>query len=76
MMAHEERFSVDGREVVLTSAVQVRCDGGNGALGHPVEFMTLERDGEVTCKYCGRRYVHAGSGKAAAVRREGQAYAA
>ena len=75
-MAHEERFLVDGREVVLTPAVQVRCDGGNGPLGHPMEYMTLVKDGTVTCKYCGRRYVHTGSAEAQAVRREGQAYAA
>jgi uncharacterized Zn-finger protein len=59
-MASEEFLLVDDREVVITDAMYVRCDGGNGPLGHPVEFMTLERDGEVVCKYCGRRYVQAG----------------
>ena len=59
-MASEEVLLVDDREVVITDAMYVRCDGGNGPLGHPVEFITLERDGEATCKYCGRRYVHAG----------------
>jgi uncharacterized Zn-finger protein len=57
-MASEEFLLVDDREVVITDAMYVRCDGGNGPLGHPLEFMTLEKDGEVVCKYCGRRYVH------------------
>lgn len=33
------------------------CDGGGGALGHPVEYISLERPGSVeTCKYCGLRF--------------------
>lgn len=33
------------------------CDGGGGALGHPVEYISLARPGSVeTCKYCGLRY--------------------
>ena len=75
-MAIEEFLLVEDREVVLTDAMYVVCDGGNGPLGHPVEFMTLEKGGEVTCKYCGRRYVHAGSAEADTVRRSGQRYAA
>ena len=44
-MASEEVLLVDDREVVITDAMHVRCDGGNGALGHPMEFMTLEKAG-------------------------------
>ena len=34
------------------------CDGGSGALGHPVEFMQLDRigTGPAVCPYCGLRY--------------------
>lgn len=33
------------------------CDGGGGALGHPLEYISLERPGVVErCKYCGLRY--------------------
>ena len=52
-------LTVEGREVVITESLYVRCDGGDGGLGHPLEFMTLEKGGETMCKYCGRRYVHA-----------------
>lgn len=58
-MAREEFLLVDDREVVITDAVYVRCDGGNGPLGHPLEYLTLERHAEIVCGYCGRRYVHA-----------------
>ncbi len=75
-MGHEEFFLVNDREVVVTDDVHVRCDGGNGPLGHPVEYMTLEKGGEVTCKYCGRHYVHASRDDAADIRRRGQRYAA
>jgi uncharacterized Zn-finger protein len=75
-MAQEELFWVDGREVALTAGLHVRCDGGNDTLGHPVEFMTLGKGGEVVCKYCGRRYLHVGHAEAAAVRSSGEPQAA
>ncbi|HET6468198.1 MAG TPA: zinc-finger domain-containing protein [Geminicoccaceae bacterium] len=57
-MAHEEFFLLNDREIVVTDHIEVRCDGGNGPLGHPAIYMTLEKGGEAVCKYCGRRYVH------------------
>lgn len=33
------------------------CDGGGGALGHPLEYISLQRPGVVErCKYCGLRF--------------------
>mmetsp|Transcript_49528 Transcript_49528/g.55306 ORF Transcript_49528/g.55306 Transcript_49528/m.55306 type:complete len:134 (-) Transcript_49528:176-577(-) len=33
------------------------CDGGGGALGHPLEYISLQRPGIVErCKYCGLRF--------------------
>ena len=63
-MAIEEVLLVNDREVVVTDAMFVRCDGGDGPLGHPMEFMTLEKDGSTICKYCGRRYLHVTHGEA------------
>lgn len=37
------------------------CDGGGGALGHPVEYIqldTVSKDPQI-CKYCGLRYISA-----------------
>ncbi len=67
----DQVFLVNDREVVLTTQRHVRCDG-DGPLGHPREFMTLENAEEVVCKYCGRRFVRADSAAAETVRRQGQ----
>jgi uncharacterized Zn-finger protein len=75
-MAGDERLLVDEREVVITPDMYVRCDGGNGAMGHPVEFITLEWKGEAICKYCGRHWVHGDSDKAGELRARGRPYAA
>ncbi|RLN48731.1 hypothetical protein BBJ28_00001454 [Nothophytophthora sp. Chile5] len=35
------------------------CDGGGGALGHPLEYIqldTVKHNTPQTCKYCGVRY--------------------
>ena len=41
------------------------CDGGGGALGHPVEYITLKFSNSQlagVCKYCGLRFVSSGKG--------------
>lgn len=50
-------------EIELTTEHKVSCNGGGGALGHPLVFLEMGADGEVTCGYCGRRFVLKG-GKA------------
>mmetsp|Transcript_12864 Transcript_12864/g.51340 ORF Transcript_12864/g.51340 Transcript_12864/m.51340 type:complete len:125 (+) Transcript_12864:64-438(+) len=43
----------------------VSCDGGGGALGHPLVYISLEHEGEVkSCDYCGLRFVRVPGGKA------------
>jgi NADH dehydrogenase (ubiquinone) Fe-S protein 6 len=33
------------------------CDGGGGPLGHPLEYISLQRPGVIErCKYCGLRF--------------------
>ena len=48
----------------------VHCDGGGGALGHPLVYYTFAPgQTAIECGYCGRRFVRraagAGSGQAA-----------
>merc|ERR1719223_1735535 len=43
------------------------CDGGGGALGHPLEYIKLyprpdSKDGAVSCIYCGLKYRKKGGG--------------
>lgn len=45
-------------ETVSVTETTVGCDGGVGPLGHPLVYLTLERDGSIDCPYCGRRFVH------------------
>lgn len=66
-----EAYLRDGEEVAITPHLRVSCDGGNGVLGHPREFLTLVRGGEMTCKYCDRRFLHVTHPEVEAVRREG-----
>ena len=44
-------------EVIVSRTRRVGCDGGGGALGHPLVYLTLSRTGTIDCPYCGRRYV-------------------
>jgi uncharacterized Zn-finger protein len=43
-------------ETINVHARKVGCDGGGGALGHPLVYMHIE-DRQVTCPYCSRTYV-------------------
>lgn len=35
----------------------VSCDGGGGALGHPVVWYSFDKGNEVECMYCDRLFV-------------------
>jgi uncharacterized Zn-finger protein len=48
-------------ETEVVTAWRVACDGGEGALGHPRVWLSLDPDtGTVECPYCDKRFVHAG----------------
>jgi uncharacterized Zn-finger protein len=50
-------------EVMEVTSSRISCDGGNGALGHPRVWLTINKDGYVDCGYCDKRYVlKAGAG--------------
>lgn len=36
------------------------CDGGGGALGHPLVYLRFEGKPYVDCYYCSRRFVKPG----------------
>lgn len=54
---------IDTPETIEVTGNTVACDGGGGALGHPLVYLTLGEDGEVVCGYCGRRFVRATTNK-------------
>jgi uncharacterized Zn-finger protein len=43
--------------VVEDDADEVRCDGGSGALGHPMVWYSFFKEDSVECGYCDRRFV-------------------
>lgn len=46
-------------------ADSVGCDGGGGALGHPMVYYSFDTINTVDCGYCGRRFVKSDAGHAA-----------
>ena len=47
-------------EIIAVTSRKVKCDGGDGALGHPVVYYDMGEDNFVECLYCDRRFVLAG----------------
>lgn len=43
-------------EIVYTDERRISCDGGGGALGHPIVWYSLD-DGEAECGYCDRKFI-------------------
>tara|TARA_A100001035_G_C27614039_1_gene422308 strand:+ start:283 stop:690 length:408 start_codon:yes stop_codon:yes gene_type:complete len=45
--------------VIKVNATVAVCDGGSGALGHPVEYIQLDTvsNEPQVCKYCGLRFM-------------------
>lgn len=57
-MRPEEKTEVDSRVV--------GCDGGGGALGHPMVYLNMGDRTEVVCPYCSRHFVLAANAAPAA----------
>ncbi len=49
---------MEPREIVKMDEAEdvARCDGGGGALGHPLVYLSFEAKSKVDCYYCSRRY--------------------
>lgn len=46
-------------ETETVSTLRVACDGGEGALGHPRVWLSIdEKLGWVECGYCDKRFVY------------------
>lgn len=44
-------------ETIEVESTTVPCDGGGGALGHPLVYLTMGARDFVECGYCDRKYV-------------------
>ncbi len=50
-------MTIEPPETIPVESHRVACDGGGGALGHPLVYLEMGGAGEVQCPYCGRLYV-------------------
>lgn len=50
-------LSPSAPEIVEVTSRRVKCDGGGGALGHPVVYYDIGEGNFVECGYCDRRFV-------------------
>jgi len=45
-------------EIEIATSRRIACDGGEGALGHPRVWLSIDEDtGWVECGYCDKRFV-------------------
>jgi len=51
-------------EIIEVDKDRIGCDGGVGALGHPLVYLTMDSNGKVDCPYCGRRFIRRAGTKA------------
>jgi uncharacterized Zn-finger protein len=45
-------------ETVETDETTTACNGGGGALGHPLVYLNLAPTGRVECPYCSRAFIN------------------
>ncbi|MEL6665366.1 MAG: zinc-finger domain-containing protein [Pseudomonadota bacterium] len=44
-------------ETILVDSRKVSCNGGGGALGHPLVWYEMGDEDMVECMYCNRRFI-------------------
>ena len=58
-MSQESQASdIPPPETEEVTTMRIACDGGEGALGHPRVWLSIDPDtGYVDCGYCDKRYI-------------------
>ena len=60
----EQAAAVPPPETETVTTHRVACDGGEGALGHPRVWLSIDPAvGWVECGYCDKRYIYAEDGR-------------
>ncbi|MEL6361126.1 MAG: zinc-finger domain-containing protein [Pseudomonadota bacterium] len=52
----ETKSTTQPPEVIYVAKRRISCNGGGGALGHPLVWYSLDDD-EAVCGYCGRHFI-------------------
>jgi uncharacterized Zn-finger protein len=50
-------MTVEAPEIIEVDDTRVACDGGGGALGHPLVYLEMGDETFVECPYCDRKFV-------------------
>ena len=51
-------MTIEAPETKIVETARVACDGGEGALGHPRVWLSIDpKTGWVECGYCDKRFV-------------------
>lgn len=45
------------QETIEVEALEVSCDGGTPALGHPKVYLHVDAEDGVVCPYCSKHFV-------------------
>jgi len=48
---------IEADERIEVKTRTVGCDGGGGALGHPLVYLEIGPPGRIVCPYCSRHFV-------------------
>jgi uncharacterized Zn-finger protein len=56
-------MTIEAPETEEVESTRISCDGGGGALGHPLVWLSIGHEGWVDCPYCDKRFIlKAGAG--------------
>jgi uncharacterized Zn-finger protein len=51
-------MTIEAPEIETVATSRVACDGGEGALGHPRVWLTVDSaKGFVECPYCDKKFI-------------------
>ncbi len=56
-MPNSTVIAPEAPETIYVHSVEVSCDGGEGALGHPRVYLRMDETGRVECPYCDRLFI-------------------
>ena len=49
-------ISMTAPETIMVDKRVISCDGGKGALGHPMIYLNMGQGISIDCPYCGRLF--------------------
>ena len=59
-------MQINQQDIIYVDGYLAVCEGGGGSLGHPIEYITLDKVNNShepsTCMYCGLKYKSSGKG--------------